>query len=152
MLIGRYRFPLWFSAWIQAWSTSVAPFTLITRQSKGRFDIGRYPILINTFFIGIPALLLIGLLPLIYESGKNYDHTFSLYPVLDGLFAKASATLATSGDVTSILAEVAVVSAEMSASTAQLAIWWRRCWIVWTVATITLMAVSFCYSTGRIKS
>ena len=48
--------PLWFGGWMLAWATTLAP--VLNRPPKGRYDLARHPILVNTVFCFVPALFI----------------------------------------------------------------------------------------------
>lgn len=124
----------------QAWTTALA--TLIPRQARplSRWSPSRYPNLVNTFFLGLPLILMGICVPYAHYTGLYFDASFAIFRKLDsGLTLAAIAfeegiQLRATVELPELLAELRVTSAEIVN-------WWRSMWIVWAAAVAVLLLV-----------
>lgn len=130
--------PLFLSIWGISWSTVIAS---ILGKSIGQIDsrstfFSRNPLLINSFFLMIPILLLCTIIPFASILNSNFNHVFSTYQTLHVLLEQDSSSFDAGNTIdftdSFTIGELAFSLIERSG---KLIYEWQACFSIWAFFT-----------------
>lgn len=150
---GLSWIPLWISAWMMTWSTFLSP--ILANQSKPGHSnsnglsgsLSRHPILVNTFFLSVPCIVVATLVPLSYRLNSTYNYIFGEYRVLAALVTSAEINFdqGIATNATTLLTMGALIN-EMNLLTNVVYSHWTSLFVAWAVFIAFCGLVSFLFS------
>lgn len=127
-----HRLPLLLGGFCNVWATLLATILPRTPSRLNRFDLARYPILVNSFFIIIPILLLSAIIPAIVIINNKFNQAYQLAKELQIILEQASDLFVQKGIITDLVGfNQSILSLENLFK--GLYVYWERVWILYAV-------------------